>query len=235
MTSKQQLIILPGWGGNEILWQHQCNNLKDIVDLETVVITNHDTVEKMADAVIAQAPESFVLVGHSLGGLVAQHIAIKYPQKVSRLILLATWTGLSSPELILFFKKMLQRLMNSEQEALLNEIRPSLIYQSHKNKDELLKQIKFSQSKFPLEGLINQTKAEINAIDTTAALHKIQCPTLIIYGRQDAFFTLEVQGNIAKNIPHAELAIIEKCGHMLSIEQPETVTALIRKRCLTFS
>lgn len=51
---------------------------------------------------------------------------------------------------------------------------------------------------------------------------------MVIHGRQDSFFTLAEQQLIASNIPNAKLTIIEDCGHMMHVEQPQAVNALLR-------
>lgn len=225
---KQKLIILPGWGGNEDLWQHQCRHLADIAESKVIVITDQDTIDQMAHAVLAQMPDQAVLVGHSLGGWLAQHIAIKAPERVSKLILLATWTGASPPALISTFKSFLKRIENGEKDQLLEEIRPTIVHPERIQDQELMQIIKESQKKFPQEGLIYQTKVEINGGDTTFLLPLIQASTLVIHARQDPFFSLEEHEKIAKTIPHAKLTIIENCGHMPQVEKPEAVTALMR-------
>jgi pimeloyl-ACP methyl ester carboxylesterase len=228
MGTKQSLVILPGWGGNKMLWQHQCESLKDIVDSKVIVIVDQDTVMKMAEAVIRQAPERFILVGHSIGGWVAQTIAIKFPERVDKLVLLGTWTGNSEPKLVSLFKTMLQRIQNGETEQILDELRPNIVHPDRREDHALLQVIKNSQTQFPVSGLINQTLAEINGGDTTADLHKISCPTLVIHGRQDPFFPLEIQQKIASKIPNALLTIIEDCGHMMQVEQPQALSTLLR-------
>jgi pimeloyl-ACP methyl ester carboxylesterase len=225
---KQKLIILPGWGGNEELWQHQCRYLADIAESKVIVVMDRDTIDQMADAVLAQMPDQVVLVGHSMGGWLAQHIAIKAPARVLKLILLATWTGASPPTLISTFKSFLKRIENGEQEKLFDEIRPTIVHPERINDRQLMNIIKESQKKFPKEGLIHQTKVEINGGDTTPLLHLIRASTLVIHARQDAFFSLEEHEKIARKIPHATLTIIENCGHMPQVEKPEAVTALMR-------
>ncbi|MBA2655790.1 MAG: alpha/beta hydrolase [Tatlockia sp.] len=228
MSSKQNLIILPGWAGNKMLWQHQCKSLRDIVNAKVIEISDQETVAKMASAVIKQAPDRFILVGHSLGGWVAQHIAINFPERVSKLVLLGTWTGDSKPELISLFKTLLQRIRNGETKEVLDELRPGIVHPQHRKNSRLLQLIKKSQNQFPITGLINQTLVEINGGDTSPYLHKIICPTLIIHARQDPFFSLKIQKLIKSKIPHAKLTIIEDCGHMIQIEQPQALSALLR-------
>lgn len=225
---KQKLIILPGWSGTEKLWQHQCRHLADIVDVQVVVVTDQNDVEKMAQKVLEQAPERFILCGHSLGGWVAQHIAIKEPKRVSKLILLGSWRGECSQEGLSFYKKTLQSLLEGQTEKLLAEGRAWCVYPERRHDKEFMEFFKKSQEEFPVQGLINQTEAEIHSRPTTEWLHQIHAPTLLIYGRQDAVFSLQEQEEMAAAIPHAKLAIVEECGHMLSIECPQATTALMR-------
>lgn len=226
--TKPSLIILPGWGGNEMLWQHQIEHLQDIIDVRVITVTTADTIDKMAEAVLNDAPGNFSVVGHSIGGWVAQFLAIHFPEKINKLILVSTWTGQSMPDLNNFFIKALQCLKNNQRAELLKEVTSNLFYQYHTEKKALLNLVEKSQARFPTEGLINQLLAEMNSRDTVGSLHKIKCPTLLIYGHQDPFFTLKEQEAIKTKIPRAKLAVIEECGHMPSIERPQALTALIR-------
>jgi pimeloyl-ACP methyl ester carboxylesterase len=225
---KPSLIILPGWGGNDMLWQHQVHHLNDIANVSVLAVANRDTIDQMAEEVLKKSETNLILVGHSIGGWIAQYLAIHFPERISKLILVSTWTGLSNLELVHFFTKALKQLKSNQRDELLDEVRQNLIYQQHKEGEELLQLVKTSQAQFPTEGLINQTLAEMNSQDTVASLHQIQCPTLLVYGRQDPFFTLGEQEAIKATIPHAKLALIEECGHLPSIERPQALTALIR-------
>ncbi len=51
-------------------------------------------------------------------------------------------------------------------------------------------------------------------------LHRIQCPTLILWGRDDKLIPLAHGEFYAKHLPHARLEVIPNCGHMLPFEKP---------------
>src|SRR3954470_1743812 len=57
------------------------------------------TFEAIAADVAAAAPERFVLCGYSLGGRVALHAALAHPERVTRLVLLASTAGIEDPAL----------------------------------------------------------------------------------------------------------------------------------------
>jgi pimeloyl-ACP methyl ester carboxylesterase len=54
-------------------------------------------------------------------------------------------------------------------------------------------------------------------------------PTLIVCGRDDNLTPVELHDEMAASIPGARLALIEECGHLSTMEQPQAVTALLRQ------
>ncbi len=225
---KPDLIILPGWSGNKLMWQHQVQTLSDICNPKVIVVYDQNTLEKMADAILKQAPDKFILVGHSLGGWLAQYIAIKVPTRVIKLILISTWCGRSDSSLDLLCQKNIRQIQTGKVTKLLNELRPMNVYSNRQSDKKFMEQIKDSQNQFPPTGMIAQLEVVLNGGDLENLLEQIKCPTLVIHGRYDAFFSLEDLQLLATKIPNAYLTIIEECGHLPSIERPEAVSSLIR-------
>jgi pimeloyl-ACP methyl ester carboxylesterase len=58
-----------------------------------------------------------------------------------------------------------------------------------------------------------------------AHLRRIECPTLVLWGRHDKLLPLAIGDYYAKNIPNARLDVIENCGHMLPFEKPAEFVA----------
>lgn len=192
------------------------------------MLTQEDSLEKMVRVILQKKDTKFVLCGHSLGAWVAQAAAIQAPDRVEKLILMGAWSGEVSSELINLFNSILARLEKGEQNNLLEELIPSIIHSSRLQDQGLLQIIRTMHHQFPKSGLINQVKAEIQGGDLLTFLDQIKCPTLLIHGREDAFFSIEHQMSMVNRIPHAKFTIIENCGHMIPIEHPEATTALIR-------
>ncbi|HHF7375657.1 alpha/beta fold hydrolase [Legionella bozemanae] len=225
---KHNLIIIPGWGGTELLWKHQSEHLADIADITVKYFPDAETIEKMTEQLLKDAPEKFIICGHSLGGWVAQLAAIKAPHRVSHLIIMGSWTGDLNQEKRQYFEQWQHEIENDRLEHLLSEVNATSVLPSRSKDRSLMSTLVEGQAKFPRQGFLNQTKAMLNSQPTTLQLHKIECPTLIIYGRQDSAFTLETQQSLKSGIPSAKLAIIEDCGHMCHVEQPQAVTALLK-------
>ena len=68
MTRPKHLILLPGLVCDEALWRHQTENLKDLVDVQVVKLTEDNSVAAMAERVLAAAPATFALAPSSGAG-----------------------------------------------------------------------------------------------------------------------------------------------------------------------
>jgi pimeloyl-ACP methyl ester carboxylesterase len=79
------------------------------------------------------------------------------------------------------------------------------------------------------EAFIRQQRAMIGRIDSRPFLYQIKYPTLVLCGRDDVITPIEVHQEMVTGIPGSSLTIIEKCGHLSTLEQPQRVTKELRK------
>jgi pimeloyl-ACP methyl ester carboxylesterase len=79
------------------------------------------------------------------------------------------------------------------------------------------------------EQLVRQNLAVAARIDSRPLLGAIACPTLVVCGDADVVTPLEHSREIAAAVPGAELVVIERCGHMLTMERPDAVNAALAR------
>ena len=79
-----------------------------------------------------------------------------------------------------------------------------------------------------VDAFIRQHAALMGRRDNRPFLPQIRCPTLVLIGRQDVLTPLELSQEIAAAIPGARLEIIEHCGHLSTLEQPDAVNRVLR-------
>jgi pimeloyl-ACP methyl ester carboxylesterase len=79
-----------------------------------------------------------------------------------------------------------------------------------------------------VDAFLRQQRGIMSRPDSRPGLSAIGCPVLLIYGRADGISTLEHQQEMLDAIPDGRLEIIEDSGHMLPLERPEKVNALLR-------
>ena len=80
---------------------------------------------------------------------------------------------------------------------------------------------------------VNQVKAQLARPDSRPSLGRIRCPTLVLGGREDEVCTVAMHEEIAAAIPGAELLILDRCGHLSTLEQPERVSEALRRWLVT--
>ncbi|MGH2412817.1 MAG: alpha/beta fold hydrolase, partial [Microcystaceae cyanobacterium] len=78
------------------------------------------------------------------------------------------------------------------------------------------------------QGLYHHSQAILNS-DTSARLGEIQCPTLVLAGRQDILAPIKHSEQLARGIANAELVVLDRGGHGLVIESPEAVVSILLK------
>ncbi len=221
------LVILPGAGGDGSFFHHQIEYLQEVCAPQVVVLDKQNSRKEMVDYVLNEAPENFFLLGHSMGGWVAQEIASKAPERVEKLILLSSWTGVEMENRDLL-KMAIVAIKAGKLDDIVQAQRPKMIYPPLLENPEFCKLLNHCQFRQPEEVYIRQLNAILQDYSTQNLLGKIATPTLIIHGRHDGLFPLPEQEALYRGIKRAKLAIIEECGHLAPIERPQALTALAR-------
>lgn len=158
------------------------------------------------------------VVGLSMGGRIARSFALRHPERVHTLTLANTSPGfdaLSPEEVLKFVAERKERTPESMRRLLGSRARPGA-YQA------LLASFKALRN----ESYLKTLEASV-AQDRAAPLEKLGVPTLVITGDEDRVYPLELTRRMASRIPGAELVVLEGCGHLSNLEQPEQFNAAL--------
>ncbi len=222
--TRPHLLLLPGLLCDARLWQHQAAALAASAHVTVADLGDEDSIAAMASAVLAQAPaEEFALAGFSLGGYVALEILRQAPQRVLALALLDTSARPDTDENT---EARLQsiRLATVDFPAVIEGLLPKLLHPAHLDDPSLLEVIRAMANSQGAQVCIDQQRAMIGRVDSRPDLYRIACPTLVLCGSDDAITPPEVHREMADAIAGAQLAIIENCGHLAPLEQPDAVS-----------
>jgi len=186
-----------------------------------------DSIDAMAERVLADAPERFLLAGHSMGGRVAQEIVRRAPQRVAKLALIGTdYRGPSGDEA-------------PGRAALLEEAR-ALGWDGfarrwavenvapHRAGDQMLiSRIARMVARQSFATLAAQSLAGLGRRDYAELLPRIACPVLVVAGDSDRLRPVETHRDMARHVPDGRLAVLGGCGHMAALEQPQALAAVM--------
>ncbi len=218
----QKVVFIPGLGETGKAFYHQIGNLGDMIDPIIFDYDAFETTDAMVGQLVEILPTDCTLVGHSMGGFLAQKCAAQIP--VKNLILINTWAK-PTYEFLEQNKMAFEAVDEIGLEAMFKHQTPLLFY----DKESQLIQ---DSIKALLEKPPEVYKRLFHALsfgeDLSAHLPKITARTLIIHGRHDVLFSQEQHQHMQNLIPGAKMTIIEESGHVSPIEQPQAVTALLR-------
>jgi 3-oxoadipate enol-lactonase len=230
------LLFLHYWGGSARTWGAVTQQL--LADLRCIAYDQRgwggsdapaqgysirDLALDASEIVRALGLKRFVLVGHSMGGKVAQLLASQRPVGLEKLILVAPATP--TPQNIPDFAK----------EAQLH---------AYDNRENALQAVEFLTARPPSEEIREQILADNFAAappaklawpmlsayeDISAEVGNIAVPTLVLAGDQDRQDSVEQhKREVLSRIRGAELKIIKHCGHLMPIDQPAQLAEAIR-------
>jgi len=163
-----------------------------------------------------------IIVGHSLGGVVAQQFAISYPGVTKSLVLIDTDANFFDNPGIPEFLNSILKFDKPVDYSFAREFQVSTLA---KPIDSLLLAVFIDESlKLPLH-VWKGVATGLMEVNFTKDLPKIDAPVLIFWGSKDMFCLKADQDNFEKNLKNETLLVYEGTGHALHWEKPERFVA----------
>lgn len=171
-----------------------------------------------------------VIAGLSYGSMVAQHFAVNFPGRLSKLLLMATFAH-KTPYYEAIELSWWRALELGGYNLMLDIMLPTVLSEGYFSKPlmpiDLMKQARQDAQADP-QSLFKLMKATKERPDYRPELKKIKAPTLVIQGEKDMLLPVHLANEVAKAIPGARLEIIPNAGHTLNLEAVPQMCTLIR-------
>lgn len=205
----------------------------------TEKVMNLETFAKDLEAIRkAYGLDSFFLVGHSWGSLVALQYAAEYPENLAGVVFVSS-AALCSEETIFCYKELMSKRMAPYQKEI-DAIQRSpkyaqrdpatleqfcrLYYRPYVYNPEHVNNITLFFTPESTQKYLNSVEVSQKHFwqnyNVTNLLHRIICPVLAIHGDADPWYCKTAE-TIYETIEQAELITLENCGHLPFVEQPE--------------
>lgn len=223
------LVLLPGLLCDHAVWAPQIAALGERVDAHVAHYGERDSLTAMAQHVLDTAPAPrFALAGHSMGGRVAFEVWRLAPERVTHLALLDTSyhplaPGEAGENEKLGRYTLLEKARRDGMRAMADEWARGMVHESRIGGPVFQAILDMFERSSP-EVFAAQIKALLERPDADPLLPTITCPTLVLCGREDAWSTPARHAYMHERIAASTLVIVERCGHMSTMEQPEAVT-----------
>lgn len=182
-------------------------------------------MEDFADDVIAfmdhEGIAEATVVGHSMGSVIAQRVAIDHPDRVERLVLVGSAAAAGNEGILGFLDYVLAELTDPIDPGFVYEFQASTL--ATPVPADFLDTVVEESLKVPAF-VWQAALTALAASDTTAELPLIEAPTLIVWGDQDTIFFEADQQALDAGIPSSTRLVYEGIGHGVHWEDPERFT-----------
>ncbi|HEV7203035.1 MAG TPA: alpha/beta hydrolase [Jatrophihabitans sp.] len=247
--SGQPLLLIQGMAGHHRLWGEPF--LRELERDFDVVAYDHRGVgastdlrdadfgiaDLAADAVMlldALGWDAAHVMGISMGGMVAQHLAVDHAPRLRSLVLGCTYPGgpgstLAAPGPV----RMLQAIGLGNVDVALRTAFAANLSRAFAASEAHFEQFREATLSVtvPVPVIMRQAKAAFGH-DTSARLPGVTVPTLVLHGTADEMLDHANGERIAELMPTATLHTFDGVGHLFWWEQPEATASLVRAHCL---
>ena len=243
--SGPDLVLLHGWGMNAAVWTELATRLAQHFRLHCVDLPGHGgspacesyTLDALADVLAAALPQRVAVCGWSFGGQVALNWALRQPDRLERLVLLATtprfvrganWDcGIAAAVLDEFaqglvhdYRATLQRFLalqaqgDADRRAVLRALRKHILARGE-----------------PDVAALGAGLQLLRETDLRGQLQRIVQPALILHGARDTLVPPAAGVCLQRMLPHATLEVLAGAAHAPFIAQPRQVARRIAEFC----
>jgi len=228
------LVLLHGWGLNAEVWQSIVPRLSPHFRLHLVDLPGYGrsqalgalSLAEMAQRLLPHLPPRALLLGWSLGGLVATELALRAPQQVAGLISVAsspcftageTWPGIK-PETLATFRAQLNSDFQRTVERFL--ALQTLGTDSARQDARRLKEVVLAQ-RMPPVAVLDGGLAILREVDLRDRLPHLAMPFLRLYGALDGLVPRRVAALLDAALPASPSVVMEKAAHAPFVSHPD--------------
>lgn len=174
--------------------------------------------------------DRFVLVGMSVGGFMAIEVALRHPERVAGLVLVATQAEAYTEQERRTFGGLLEPLDTDGTipEHVIEAFRPVIFgKRALAERPDLVERWTSKWRRRPARALHGEYRSWIDRPDRIADLGRITAPVLIVHGEGDNGISVDHAHTMHERLPRSTFAPIADSGHLVTEEQPEAVTSAL--------
>jgi pimeloyl-ACP methyl ester carboxylesterase len=220
------LVLLPALLCDEELYRAQTDALGDVAQ-PVPLAARGATLGEAAQWVLRHVPERFALVGTSAGGNLALEVVIAAPERVAGLWLMGCNPGLhGDPD---GARRSSERARAGGFEAVVDDLVARAVYAGGPRARAALDAVRRMARRVGPEAFVRVNDALRARATRWDALDALRGPALLVWGRHDRFSSVDRACAIVTRVSSARLIVLEDCGHLPTLEQPDASTQAARE------
>src|SRR5215213_8750632 len=221
------LILIPGLLSTAALWDRVREHLPPAWPTQALGPLDRPAIGDMAETILADAPPTFALCGHSMGDYVCFELLRHAPERVRVLALVNTSARSDTPEQRQARLDATQLAQRGRFVGVSRRFFPRLVAERARDDAGLLATVQAMAAEVGAEGFVTQQHLILSRPDSRPDLAQISCPTLVVGGREDQVTSSALSVEMYEQIPHSDLHLLSDCGHLAPLERPRRLAQLL--------
>lgn len=220
VRSRLPLVLVPALGSDERLWNAVAEMLSGETGRECIIVRGEgNSIDELADSVLAKAPQTFDLAGISMGGYVSLDIALRHTHRVRGLVLLNTSAIAASPQRREAAATAIDAVNGGHFEETVQMVSAAVA----PTRPDVADLAAAMARDLGPRVFIDQQMAVSTRRDRRGELRELDVPTLVIAGADDTITPSSLSAELAAGLPRSELIVLDGVGHLSVVEQPRQV------------
>jgi 3-oxoadipate enol-lactonase len=245
----EPLLLIQGMSGTHVSWGRPFRELLEAdfdclafdnrgIGLSSAVTESFTIAEMAGDTVElldALGIESAHVVGISMGGMIAQELALAHPDRIRSLTLGCTYCGGPGSQLMdpADFRGLVEAMASGDRERVYRAMWKLNLSPGFRAEESRYEAFVEMARALPVPRRIVELQLQaIYAHDASARLPSLNLPTLVVHGTEDRVLGVANGHQIASFLPSPRVEILEGVGHLFWWEQPRRSAELIREHAL---
>lgn len=218
------LVMIPAFGCGADLYQPQIQVLTNTVRTR-IIIPTQNRYDKMVAEILAQVPDSFAILGTSMGGRLALEVALAVPDRVEALCIIGAGAGAVADQAAGLRRS--ARIRGGESAHVIAEMADMIAHEAGPRGLSAKQAFVTMATAMDMDMLARQSDALAHRIDLWERLDEIECPTLCLWGVHDKFSPAADGLRIAETVQYGSYVELPDCGHFPTLEYPDAATEAI--------
>lgn len=195
-----KVVLLHPWPKDERVWTPQLEAIPDAVTPR--LYGRGPSIDDWAAQILTEVEGALVLAGASMGGYVAVAMARQAPARVRGIALVGSRADADTDERRAFRDELIDQLRGGWRH-------PDAV------------------DTVPNEELVEAQRAIQQRPDASDVVRTFERPLLVVVGDRDEVVPVEYARSVAELAPRGRLAIVQDAGHLVALDQPDEVNALL--------
>ncbi|MBX2840105.1 MAG: alpha/beta hydrolase [Gammaproteobacteria bacterium] len=225
---QEPLLLLPGMMCDARLFLPQVSTFSCSHPILVSPLVGENTIAGLAQRVLKHAPARFALAGLSMGGIVAMEMVRQAPERISRLALMDTNPLPDAPENAAVREAQVKKVLNGQLNSVMrDEMKPNYLYGGPRLTQILDLCMAMAETLGP-RVFVDQSNAVQYRHDQSDVLRSVSVPSLVLCGAEDRLCPVATHERMCELMPHAQLIVVQKAGHLPTLEQPDATNEALR-------